>query len=223
MRPEFFFLFLLIALAVGFFLWRKDQQRQAALRLWARGRGWRLPAGGDRRWDVEYPGVKLFQRGHSRGSRCVITGRDHDRDVVLMDYRYVTGHGKNRSTHRHGVVLIAAGFPTIPLQIRRENPLDRVGEFFGADDIDFESTEFSRRFFVKSADRRWAYDVIHTRTMEYLLTAPDFQVEFGTGELVLHSGRWLDAAAYERALEMGRRLLDLIPDYVIRQMKGEPS
>ena len=35
-------------------------------------------------------------------------------------------------------------------------------------------------------DRKWAYDVIHTRTMEYLLQAPSFTIEFGFGEIAVY-------------------------------------
>ena len=85
--------------------------------------------------------------------------------MTLMDYQYTTGSGKNRSTHNKGLVIIGCDHPTIPLQIRRENPFDKVGEFLGMDDIDFESAEFSRKFYVKSSDRKSAYDVINARSI----------------------------------------------------------
>jgi hypothetical protein len=131
------------------------------------------------------------------------------------------GHGKNRSTHNRGVVILHCDFPTVPLFIRRESPLDRVGEFFGADDIDFESSEFSRRFFVKSSDRKWAYDVIHTRTMEYLMKAPAFTIEFGFGEIAIYKNGWFDLDRYEQALKLAWDLYEMIPDFVVRQMKGD--
>ncbi|MCK9997461.1 MAG: hypothetical protein KAH56_14395, partial [Candidatus Krumholzibacteria bacterium] len=163
-----------------------------------------------------------FQKGHSRHAKNIIKGEFNGRSVTLMDYRYTVGHGKNRSTHNRGVVLLACDFPTVPLFIRRENPLDRVGEFFGADDIDFESAEFSRKFFVKSADRKWAYDVVHTRTMEYLMKSPScFTIEFGFGEIAIYQNGWCGTDNYEKALEMAWDLHELIPDYVVRQMKGE--
>ena len=55
------------------------------------------------------------------------------------------------------------------LFIRREGIFDSVKRAFGFDDIDFESAEFSKRFFVKSSDKRFAYDVIHPKMMEFLL------------------------------------------------------
>ena len=57
---------------------------------------------------------------------------------------------------------------------RPRHPLEEFfgppfGEFFGHDDIDFESAEFSRNFYVKSSDRKWAFDILHARAMEFLL------------------------------------------------------
>jgi hypothetical protein len=169
----------------------------------------------------EFPGLKVFQKGHSRSSKNIIQGQYEGHPVTLMDYKYVTGHGKNRSTHNRGVLILHCDFPTVPLSIRRENPLNRVGEFFGADDIDFESAEFSRKFYVKSSDRKWAFDVIHTRTMEYLLKAPPFTIEFGFGEVAVYKTGHFDPAGYDRALKMLHRMRELIPDFVVRQMKGE--
>ncbi len=110
--------------------------------------------------------------------------------MTCLDWQFVTGSGKNRQTHRHAVVIVETGLPVIPLEIRREHLLDKVGEFLGHDDIDFESAEFSRTFHVTAADRKWAYDVIHTRTMEYLLQAPPFTIAFGFGR----GGRGADRA-----------------------------
>ena len=61
-------------------------------------------------------------------------------------------------------------YSSVPsLKIRREHLFDRVASFIGFDDIDFESSEFSDRFHVKSSDKRFAYGVIHPRMMDFLL------------------------------------------------------
>ncbi len=215
----------IIILAIGVFgylSWRQDKKRREALRLWAKKRGWRLAPLKIKSMHRDYPALKVFQKGHSRHAKNIIKGEIQGRPVMMMDYRYTVGHGKNRSTHNRGVVILACDFPTVPLFIRRENPLDRVGEFFGADDIDFESSEFSRKFFVKSADRKWAYDIIHTRTMDYLMKIPScFTIEFGFGEIAIYQKGWCGIDNYEKALEMAWDLHELIPDYVVRQMKGE--
>jgi hypothetical protein len=217
----FIILVIIIVGAIGFFAWQADKKRREALRLWAGQKGFRLVPAKSRSLHKDFPAVKVFQKGHSRVAKNIIKGELDGRPVTLMDYRYVVGHGKNRSTHNRGVVILQTDFPTVPMFIRRENPLDRVGEFFGIDDIDFESSEFSRKFYVKCADKKWAYDVIHTRTMDYLMKAPSFTIEFGFGEIAVYKTGWCDSEKYEQALTLVQELYELIPDYVVRQMKGE--
>ena len=213
---------LIIVAVIGLMIvgWRQEQKRLRLLRHWGRARGLTPQADGRKGWDKRYPGLKELQRGHSRQSRLTLAGEIDGRRTVCLDYMFVTGSGKNRTTHRRAVVIVELGFPVIPLVIRREHALDRVGEFLGLDDIDFESAEFSRTFHVSSSDRKWAYDVIHTRTMEYLLQAPSFNVEFGYGEIAVYRTGRFDEAGYQEAVRMAATLHDLVPDYVIKDMKG---
>jgi hypothetical protein len=213
---------ILIVGAISFFIFMiyREQKRVKALRLWTRSRGWSFDKEKRKGWERDYPGVKLFQNGHSRHGKNVISGTFHDRPITLVDYRYVTGHGKHRTEHHAGVAILQCEFPTIPLFIRRENAFDKVGEFLGADDIDFESVEFSKKFFVKSADRKWAHDIIHTRVMDYLLAAPSVTIEFGFGEIAVYRNKWGDGQKYEEALDVAWNLYRLIPEYVIQQMRG---
>ncbi len=220
MPPLGFFIVLAAIAAFGIYSWRKDQQRKQALQEWAAGRRWRYAAKGLRDLRTRFAGLKILDRGHSRGSGNAITGNLDGHEAICLDYKYVTGSGKNRTTHRIGMVILDCGFPTIPLLIRREHAFDKVGEFLGADDIDFESGEFSRKFYVKSNDRKWAYDIIHGRTMDYLMQAPAVSIEFGMGEIAVYRNGYNDPARHEEALAVARRMLDLIPDYVIKQMKG---
>lgn len=220
MKPVFFLLIVIVLAVAAYLAWQVEQERRQALRAWAAKRRWKFTSGRRDGWHRDHPGVKLFERGHSRRGKNVIRGEVDGRPVTLVDYRYTTGHGKNRTNHRKGAVILECGFPTVPLSIRREHALDKVGEFLGADDIDFESAEFSRRFHVESADRKWAYDVIHTRAMDYLLGAPPATIEFGFGEIVVYRNGGCDPRKYEELLEVAGRLFGLIPDFVVRQMKG---
>jgi len=219
-QPLLVLLFAAVAITVGVFAWRAEQKRLRLLYHWARTRGLTRVEGRSRGWDQRFGGLKLLDRGRSRQAKLVLQGVIDGRPVTCLDWQFVTGSGKNRQTHRYAVVIVETGWPTIPLEIRREHLLDRVGEFLGHDDIDFESAEFSRTFYVTSADRKWAYDVIHTRTMEYLLQAPPFTISFGFGEIaVVRTGR-LEPHSCEDALKVARTMLDLIPDYVIEDLKG---
>ncbi len=216
-------LVLLVFIGLGISAWRAEKKRRELLRVWLLAKGWRLQPDKVQGLEREYPGLKIFSRGHSRHAKNVISGEYEGRPVRLMDYHYETGSGKNQVTHNVGVVILQTDFPVIPLTIRRENPFDKVGEFLGKNDIDFESAEFSRKFYVTANDRKWAYDVIHQRTMDFLLGSPGYDIAFGFQEIaVTRTGRF-KTEGYDEALALAHGLYQLIPEYVIQQMKGNDT
>ena len=121
---------------------------------------------------------------------------------------------------RHSGFVIHNSFPLKPLFIRPEGFFDKVTQFFGFDDIDFESAEFSRRFYVKSPDKRWAYDVIHPRTMELLMAGPRFSIKFDTGCVIAYRSSTFKPAEFAAAAGTIRGILDGLPDYLVRQQTG---
>ncbi len=58
-------------------------------------------------------------------------------------------------------------------------PLISIGGGWGGERVRFESEEFNDRFKVKTKNPKFAYDVIHPRTMEFLVAAnpPHFRIE----------------------------------------------
>jgi len=215
-------LVILALVPVAILAYRQDRRRRRLLSAWARAKGFQLDETRQRGWEKEFPAFSLFTRGHSRHSSRHLEGTVDGRRVRCLDYRFTTGSGKNRQTYRYGMVLLDTGTPVIPLCIRAEHAFDKVGEFFGHDDLDFESAEFSRRFHVSAADRKWAYDVIHPRTMDYLLTAPPATIEFGFAEIAVYRRGALTASGCQEMLQVARRMLDLVPADVLAQIKGEP-
>ena len=171
----------------------------------------------DRDLDDRHPHLKCLHRGHSRYASNIMRGELGDLEVTAFDYHYVTGHGKNRQTHRHSAVIARSPVPLKPLYIRREHIFDKVGEFFGADDIDFESAEFSRKFYVKAPDKRWAYDVIHQRMMEFLLASPSFSIQFEVDKVVAWKSSRFSGEEFELATEMIKGILDRLPKYLFRR------
>ena len=221
MPAEFIPIIIIIVGVLAWFAWKEEKRRRKRLEEWAVRNGWLYSEAKRKDLDHTYPAQKLFGKGHSRFGRNFITGKFRGMEVACFDYEYTTGSGKNRHTHRHGVVILDLEHPVIPLTIRREHALDRVGEFLGADDIDFESAEFSRTFYVKSADRKWAYDVIHTRTMDFLLkSAGDFSIAFGHNEIAVFRSGNCQPDQYEKAVKLAHGLYELIPDFVLQQLKG---
>ena len=138
-----------------------------------------------------------FGQGHSREGRNICRGTrifgGVRASVLLGDYRYkvTRGSGKNRSTTTYDLSFIAV-LPVLAIpediSVRPERMLDRIGAFVGFDDIDFESSEFSKRFHVKCSDRRFAYDLFDPRMIEYFLGEPPPNLEAHRGIIVIDDG-----------------------------------
>jgi len=212
-------LYVIVAIAVigllAFGLWRSAKRRKE-LAAWASGKGLSFRPGRDAGFDERYRAFGCLRRGHSRFAHNIAEGNRNGRRVVAFDYHYVTGSGKNRQTHRFSAVVLHSDVRLKPLRIRSENVFDRVTEFFGIDDIDFESAEFSRAFHVKSADKRWAYDVLHQRTMEYLLAMPRFSIQFDDRCAIAWRNRRFGVETFESAIGVVEGILDRLPEYVVR-------
>lgn len=201
---------------------RQDRRRRRLLQAWARSKQFRLSEVRRTGWEREYPAFKLLDRGYDRHTALDLDGEVDGRRVRCLDYRFTTGSGRSRRTHRYGLVVLETGTPLIPLCIRREHVFDKIGEFFGHDDIDFESSEFSRLYHVSAADRRWAYDVIHGATMEFLLQTNCGTIEFGLGEIAVYRAGALQARHCQADLQAARKMLELVPPGVLAQLRGEP-
>lgn len=203
--------------------WWFRAKRKKELAAWATRGGLIFSPQSDRSYDNRYPRFDCLHRGHSRSAYNIVSGAWNGRALEAFDYRYVTGHGKNRSTHTFSAIILASGLSLKPLNIRSENAFDKLTEFFGVDDIDFESDQFSREFHVKSPDKKWAYDVLHQRTMEFMLGKPKFSIEFDTSHVICWRGRRFDLQMREAAIEVVEGILDGLPEYVIREQRREDT
>jgi hypothetical protein len=114
---------------------------------------------------------KPYSDGHGASALQMLSGMREGARFHLLDGVYTTGSGKSRQTHHTATVALGMPFELL-LTIERETFGHKVADAFGGEDIDVESDEFSRRFWVKSSDRRRAYDVLHPRAVEFLLALP---------------------------------------------------
>jgi hypothetical protein len=175
--------------------------------------------------DSNYREFDIFRRGRRRAAYNTLSGRieigNRDCWLKMGDYRYTIRHGKSSTTHNFSYLILSLPYQYAPkLSIRRESVLDRIAGAVGFDDIDFESAEFSKRFHVKSSDKKFAYDVIHPRTMEFLLSSgcPVLQIE--NDRCCVHDGtrtKW-DVSDFRKRLWWVGEFLKLWPDYLTEQL-----
>lgn len=202
------------------FAFYADIKRRNKLSLWALQNGLEFSSGKATDEVYEFGDFDCLNRGSDRYAYNMISGTLHGIKFIGFDYHYQTGSGKNRQQHFFSAVILKSPILLKPLLIRPENLLDKVGAALGFDDINFESAEFSRKFFVKSPDKRWAYDIIHPRMMEYLLASPVFSIQFGLAYVIAWRDRRFECADFEAAAQIVKGIFDRIPEYVVQKQQG---
>ena len=209
------------------------QRRRKALAAWAQSIGLTYAAERNPDLAARLPDFAVFHQGQNRYAFNVVSGTFEGREVVAFDYHYETrdtvtvrekdAQGRMRTRtktrithHRFSAVLMRPELQLKPLLIRPEGVFDKVADFFGRGDLDFESAEFSRRYHVTAPDRRWAYDVLHARTIDFLLDQPRLVVEMDPHHvLVMRPGQQtMDAETFDAAVRTVDGVLDLLPEYV---------
>jgi hypothetical protein len=197
----------------GFFASRK---RRLELAQWALKNDLTFSAEHDSDFGLRYPDVNCLNRGDSRYAYNIMTGAVAGRAFTGCDYHYATGSGKNRNHHHFSLIIVKSPILLEPLFIRPENIFDKFTELVGFNDIDFESAEFSKKFYVKAPNKKWAYDIIHPRMMEYLLASPVFSIQFDFLSIIVYRDRLFSPDDFTAAGEFINGFFDLIPDYVIQ-------
>jgi hypothetical protein len=218
-----------ILIAVGvivFFIFGSylEAKRRQAIQNWAMLHQLSFNREKDHQFHNRYPEFEFLTQGDNYYAFNTLTGPWNGRPFVGFDYHYETRSTNSKgqtqtNDHYFSGVIIQTDIILNPLMIRPEGFFDKVTEFFGYDDIDFESAEFSRKFYVKSSDKRWAYDVIHPRMMEFLLASPGFNIQFGLKYIVAYRDAKFSPVDFEFAGNLLCGMLDRFPDYLIKQQK----
>jgi hypothetical protein len=100
------------------------------------------------------------------------------------------------------------------LTIEREGFFSKIGQALGFDDIDFESLEFSKRYKVKSADKKFAYDFCNAQMIDYLLRQEDLIIEVDGNTLALTFKGKLSIEAIRPNLDRLTKIRSLMPNFL---------
>lgn len=143
------FLFLsAIAISIAIFVYRKEEARKREIKLFADQNGLEyvslLP-------DGDYGRFKQFPiaaEGRSPQAFSGLIAEANGLRMVMFDYKYVRGHGKQRRTHHFGILMCSHRKLNLPdFSLEPESWSDRFSTFFGGQDIDFdEDPLFSKKF-----------------------------------------------------------------------------
>ena len=134
----------------------------------------------------------VFQKGRSKKAKNYMTGKVADVDLILTDYQYTTGSGKNSTTYNLTVAAYCIPGLDLPdFALESENFLTRFAEKFGMQDIDFEShPQFSKTYRLSGKDEnaiRQLFTPALLTSIENGLIPKEVRVQAGAGWLIIYS------------------------------------
>jgi hypothetical protein len=130
---------------------------------------------------------------------------------------YTDSDGRSRTrtvTENHREIISAVAMPF-------SFPLLSVGDGGGGKKVRFESEEFNDRFTVRTGDPKFASDVIHPRTMEFLMVRqpPGFRIE---GNLMRFSVDKHDTQLIGFCADFAHEFFSRVPSFVWKDLQVTP-
>ncbi len=180
-----------------------------------------LQFSGERDYQIaeRYAFLDKLRQGSNRYAYNMISGTLQEHEVVMFDYHYEThstdSKGRRQTHHHHFsffILTLEKFFPE--LTIAKESFFSKIAQAVGFDDIDFESHEFSKKFVVRSKDKKFAYDFCNAQMIDYLLSHPDINIEVDQNSLALGFGSKLKIEQIETHLDQLIKIRSLMPDYL---------
>lgn len=153
--------------------------------------------------------IPLFNHGHSRKAKRVMTGKVADRACRILDYQYTTGSGKSAHVHSQTVVMLdQPGGPLPDFTLSPENVLHRLAGIFGYQDIDFESyPDFSKHYLLRGKDEAAIRAVFGPDVLALMGGTTGWTVESCSGRLVIYrEGRFTEPAQIPSYAAEGLRI-----------------
>ena len=171
--------------------------------------------------DERYSFLNKLCQGSNRYAYNIISGTFQDHPVVAFDYHYETysrdSKGNRETDHHYFSFFILTFQQSFPeLVICQESWFSPLAQFFGFDDINFESAEFSRTFHVRSPEKRFAYDICHAQMIEYLLANKDLNIEIEHHCLTLFFDSCLDPNHIPYNFGRLVAIREMFPDYLMK-------
>ena len=156
--------------------------------------------------------LRLFNQGHGRKTRNMLSGRTEDVDLAIFGYRYKTGSGKHQHTHQQTVISFRSPHLSLPeFELRPEHMFHKIGQAFGYEDIDVDShPEFSKRYVLRSRNEGAIRDLFTPEILEFFESQKGVSVEGTQDRLIYYrAGKRIDPEEVRSFMEEGFRVYGL--------------
>lgn len=169
---------------------RRDKKRKEDVQNLAEGMGLVYHPKADDNFQNRVAAFKLFNKGHSQQILNVVVGEVADLEIVIFDYHYSIGSGKQKQHHRRTIALIESAELVIPaFTLRPENVFDKLGSIIGLQDIDFDSHPlFSKMFLLKGNDEPQIREFFDDSILTLMQRKPKICVEALYGKMIVYYG-----------------------------------
>jgi hypothetical protein len=155
----------------------------------------------------------LFMQGHSKRLYNLMRGVANDLEVAVFDYNYTIGAGKHQQVVSQTVVCFRLARGNLPaFSLRPETFWHKIGQWFGYQDINFEShPKFSGKYLLRGTDEAAIREVFADHVLSYYEEAGTNLCTEGNGDVLLfhRQGRRIDPKDVRGLLEDGFLVLGL--------------
>jgi hypothetical protein len=227
-----FFAFVALVIVGIIYGVRAERQRREALEKFAADLGLSLDTSNNDSIPRELQHFTTFNQGDDRTAYNTLTGSvtigGRSFPIRIGDYRYDTtsGTGKDRTTTTHRLSYLHVRLPFVfpaSMTVRRENVMDRIAGAIGFEDIDFESSDFSRKFYVRCSERKLAYDLLDPRMIEWYLGTEPPTLEIENVDVLLTDGRVWTADQMRWRLQWATEFIERWPTHLVQQLDSSAA
>ena len=197
--PELWFILAAVAVLVALVVvWgvTRERKRDAEMALAGERLGLVYERDGRALESEPFTRFSLFQEGRRKRFKNVLTGRvggtaDDESggneaipkgiDVLLFDYRYVTGTHRHHQNHQATVAAFHVVGESLPeLSLQPEGLLHKIGGLLGYQDIDFEEKPgFSWRYLLRGPQEDAIRRLFTPEVLEFFENRPGWCLEAG--------------------------------------------
>jgi len=133
-------------------IWLYEKKRTGALRETAKKLGFEFSESPPHDFNFPLDFFHLFSLGRSGTVKNVFYNASAMPGSYIFGYEYTTGHGKHQTSHTQTVISFSDEEYVFPIfDLRPENFLHKIGQFFGFQDINFDSNPaFSSKYLLES-------------------------------------------------------------------------
>ena len=168
------------------------------------------------------------------GAACnVIHGVIGAWGIILFDYRRTPEAAEDRAPVGAGagplddmsgemsVVMVSFREHRFPgCVVASKDALGPISRTVMLENIDLESDEFNRHYGVWASDRKFAYDVVDPRMMEFLLANPGWAFEVAGPDVMVYTGKRWAPGQFGPAIRALTGFVERIPAHVLANWCG---